>query len=420
MLLRDRIKTCLLTMALLFPIGLGFYSGFSSNLGQADFVFVNQGEVSSLDPALASGIPEGRILMAVSEGLTSLHPHKLEPIPGCASSWNLSEAGKVVTFHLRQDLVWSNGQPLNAHDFVFSWRRLLDPLIASPYAYLLWDVEGAHEYTESRTQAGQTVQARLMDGSIVNGRLMSKDELVIRIASTSQGLEKQNTIPTREVAELIPSAESLGISAPDSLTLQVRLKQACPYFPLLTAFYPLFPVYADPASGRVDITINNGPFLVSARRLKDRIRLARNPFYWDAGQVHLDTIDALAITSPMTALNLYSTGTVDWINNVPPIVLPFVRDREDFSLTPNLGTNFLRLNVTIPPLDREKVRLALHLAIDNSAIIDYVLKGGQLVATSFVPPGIPGYTPPVIDSFDPEKARRLLAEEGFPQGKWLP
>jgi len=352
-------------LALLLPIGLGLYSGLYSGMGRADFVFVNQGEVSSLDPALASGIPEGRILMAISEGLTSLHPETLKAMPGCALSWDLSEGGKLLTFHLREGLKWSNHAPLTAHDFVFSWLRMLDPDIASPYAYLLWEVEDAREYTEGKG--------------------------------------------------ITP-----GISAPDASTLLVRLKRICPYFPILTAFYPLFPVYRDPTSAQTDISVCNGPFFVKARLLKDRIRLERNPCYWNADQVHLETIDALAITSPITALNLYLTGVVDWINNVPPIVMPFVGEREDFTLTPNLGTNFLRTNVTVPPLDRPKIRQALHLAIDKKALVKYVLKGGQLPATSFVPPGIPGYAPPIINPFDPEKARTLLAEEGFPHGAGFP
>lgn len=365
MLFRDRVKSVLLVLALLLPIGLGLYSGLHSGLGRADFVFVNQGEVSSLDPALATGIPEGRILMATSEGLLGLDPETLEPIPGCAESWELSGDHRQITFNLRKGLKWSNGAPLLAEDFIFSWTRLLAPETASPYAYLLWEVEGAREFTEG-------------------GRSLPK------------------------------------ISARDDKTLVVELKRVCPYFPVLTTFYPLFPVYRDPRTDEKDIAICNGPFLVEARLLKDRIRLAKNPLYWDADQVSIDTVDALAITSPITALNLYLTGVVDWINHVPPIVLPFMQDRDDFSLTPNLGTNFLRANVTKAPLDDAKVRRAIHLAIDKSALVEYVLKGGQLVATSFVPPGIPGYSPPTIEPFDPDEARRLLTEAGFPDGRDFP
>lgn len=368
MLIRDRIKTGLILSALLLPVALAFYAGLDTQLGRADFVFVNQGEVSSLDPALATGIPEGRLIMAISEGLTSLHPGTLEPLPACAQSWEISGDGKTYTFQLRSGLTWSNAVPLTAHDFLRSWTRLLDPMTASSYAYLLWDVKGAKDFTESRA-----------------------------------------------------GPENLGLEAPDDCTFIVRLERICPYFEILAAFYPLFPVegntdsWLDPAS-----IVTNGPFRMEARLLKDRIRLKKNPHYWDADRVKIETIDALAVTSSMTALNLYLTGDVDWINNVPPVVLPFVRDREDFTLSPNLGTNFLRLNTTVSPLNDVKVRKAIHLAVDKASLTRYVLKGGQHPATSFVPPGIPGYAPPVVKGYDPEAARRLLAEAGFPGGEGFP
>jgi oligopeptide transport system substrate-binding protein len=312
--------------------------------------------------------------MAVSEGLLALHPHTLKPVPACALSWERSKDQKSVTFHLRPDLKWSNGAPLTAHDFLYSWKRLLDPATASPYAYLLWDVEGAKAYTEGRGGSG-----------------------------------------------------SIGLLAPDPTTLKVRLAHPCPYFPTLAAFYPLFPVCRAALEAHGDLAwrfpermVSNGPFHVKLRLLKDRIRLERNPQYWDAENVSLETVDALAVTSPITALNLYLTGQVDWINQVPPVVLPFIRDHRGFTLTPNLGTNFLRFNLKQPPLEDARVRRALSLAIDKEALVAYVLKGGQRAATSFVPPGIPRYTPPVIPVFDPARARTLLSEAGFPDGRGFP
>jgi len=216
MLIRDRLKFIVLALILIPPAGLALYMGLDASLDRADFVFVNQGEVSSLDPALATGIPEGRILMALFEGLTSLDPKTLEPLPACAESWDLSEDGKVYTFHLRKNLKWSNNQPLTSQDFFYSWKRLLDPKTASSYAYLLWDL-----------------------------------------------------------------AED-GILIPDEYTFTVRLKSPCPYFLVLTAFYPLFPVFAQSEHDNVNV-VCNGPYIVKLRLLKDRIRLVRNPNYWDSG-----------------------------------------------------------------------------------------------------------------------------------------
>lgn len=375
MLIRDRIKILLIPAFLLLPLCAAFYAGFESRMERADFVFVNQGELSSLDPALATGIPEGRILMAICEGLTSLHPKTLEPVPACAESWELSEDGRTYTFRLREGLAWSDGRSLDAGDFVFSWHRLLDPATASSYAYLLWNVEGGKEFNSGRSSL-------------------------------------------REIP---------GLEARDPLTFVVHLDDPCSYFPVLAAYYPLFPVDADciRRHGEEEWLLpehitTNGPFRVKARYLKDRIRLERNAHYWDAANVGVETIDALAVTSPITALNLYLTGEVDWINHVPSIVLPFVKERKDFTLTPNLGTNFLRFNVTRPPLDDARVRRAIHLAIDKDALVEYVLKGGQEAATSFVPPGIPGYEPPKIAVHDTARARSLLGEAGFPGGAGFP
>jgi oligopeptide transport system substrate-binding protein len=377
MLIRDCLKSFLVLTALLVPLALALYAGFSASFERADFVFVNQGEVSSLDPARATGIPEGRILMAVSEGLTSLHPETLEALPACAESWEISRDGRTIRFRMRPGLKWSDGTPLTAGDFLYSWMRLLDPATASPYAYLLWHVDGAKRFTERTEEEGSRIE--------------------------------------------------VGLEAPDERTLIVRLEKVCTYFPILTAFYPLYPVNAECIRShgearwlRPENLVSNGPFRVKARLLKDRIRLEKSPSYWDADRVKVDRIDALAITSPMTALNLYLTGEVDWINHVPPIVLPFVKEREDFTLTPNLGTNFLRFNVTVAPLDDRCVRTALHLAIDRADLVDHVLKGGQKAADSFVPPGIPGYRPGTCENFDPDRARELLAEAGFPGGAGFP
>ena len=365
----QRAKGFLLFLLVLPPAVWVFHAASRARLPRADFVFVNQGEVSSLDPARATGIPEGRILTALYEGLTTLHPRTLELLPGCAERWETSTDGRTVIFHLRKGLRWSDGSRLTAWDFLRSWRRLLDPVTASPYAYLLWEVEGARAFT-------------------TNGH--------------------------------DPETGVLGLSALDPRTFRVRLAHPSPTFLKKTAFYPLFPVKEKGESSTPARLVSNGPFRLELRRLKDRIRMMRNPCYWDASAVRLRTVDALAVPSAMTALNLYLTDVVDWVNNVPPMVLPHVKRRPDFTLSPNLGTNFLRFNTTHPPLNDARVRRAIFLAVDKERIIRYVLKAGQRPADSFVPPGIPGYIPPHTTSFNPAGARSLLARAGFPEGHGFP
>ncbi len=119
----------------------------SAQLERADFVMNNGAEIATLDPAVVSGVPEGRVMYALYEGLTVKHPETLAPLPGMAESWELSADGLTYTFHIRADARWSNGDPLTAHDFEWSWRRLLTPELAAEYAYQLWYVRGARQYT---------------------------------------------------------------------------------------------------------------------------------------------------------------------------------------------------------------------------------------------------------------------------------
>ncbi len=379
MLIPDRARTTILLFLLAAP-GAGLVLLLlGQDRSKADFTFVNQCEVASLDPAICTEIPEGRIIMALFEGLATFDPKTLEPQPGMARSWDISDDGLTYTFHIRPGLLWSDGTPLNSRDILYSWLRFLEPATAAPYAFLLYRVAGARAFCTG-------------------------DE------------ENRSADPG-----------DIGLRAPDDLTFIVRLESPCPYFLNLVAFYPLYPVCRScierhgPSEWlKPERLVSNGPFRVRERSLKDRIRLERNPFYWDRKNVAVGTIDALAIDSPITALNLYLTGAADWINVVPPRAIPALKDRSDFSFTDNLGTNFLRFNTTREPLDDSRVRRAIQLAVDSRELVEGVLKGGQTVATSFVPRSIPGYTPPEEETFNPERARRLLAEAGYPGGKGFP
>ena len=142
-----RLARRLLPLALLGSVVAAAWSVASSaRLDPADFVFNNSTEIQSLDPAAVTGVPEGRVLRAVFEGLVVKHPRTLEPLPGGATHWEVSADGLVYTFHIRRDGLWSNGDPLTAHDWVWSWERLLNPETGADYAYQLWYVEGARDY----------------------------------------------------------------------------------------------------------------------------------------------------------------------------------------------------------------------------------------------------------------------------------
>jgi len=370
----------------------------SAQLEPADFVYNNATEVSTLDPATVTGVPEGRVLRAIFEGLTTKHPQTLDALPGSAESWDISEDGLVYTFHIRSDGRWSNGDPVTAHDFVYSWERVLNPLTGADYAYQLWYVRGARAYTTEVDEDGNPIHP----------------------------------------------FDSVGIIARDDATLEVTLTAPTPFFLDLMAFYPLFPVNRRniedakrrwPDSWELEWLqphniVTNGPYRIGYRRVNDRIRLVKDEGYWDAENVAMRTIDVLAIEQGITGLNVYLTGGSHWQTSIPPLLVPDLEGRRDFAPVPYLGVYFYRINTTRPPLDNAQVRRALALTIDREAITGKIMKKGEVPAYGYVPPGISGYEGatarmPELDAGGfaarAEEARSLLAEAGYgPSGKPFP
>jgi oligopeptide transport system substrate-binding protein len=181
--------------------------------------------------------------------------------------------------------------------------------------------------------------------------------------------------------------------------------------------------YGSPDWTKPQNIVTNGPFRLQFRRIRDRIRMVKNEMHWDAANVHVRLIDALAMKSETTALNMYLNGQLDWIPNyVPSATIPILkRDFADqFHPTPILTTYFYRVNVTRPELRDRRVRQALNLAIDKQVICERVTRAGEVPATALVPPGITGYVSPAGPARDAARARRLLEEAGYGGGRGLP
>ena len=344
---------------------------------RADLVFLNGAEPETLDPALITGQPEGRVANALFEGLLTFDQSG-KPQPGMAESWTVSEDGRIYTFTLREGLTWSDGTPLTARDFVESWRRTLDPATASEYAYQLHYIKNARAFNEGKS------------------------------ADFSQ----------------------VGVSAPDDQTLRVELENPTPFFADLCAFVTLLPVplhvireHGDDwiKPGRL---VSNGAYVLESWRLNDQIRLRKNPRYWNADAVEMKTIDVLPVSKANTSFNLYSSGQADLMMDkglVPPALLGEIKKRDDFHAAPFLGTYFLRFNCTKAPFSDPRVRRAFSMVIDKQSIVDRITRAGELAADSFVPPGAGGYEPfGQCGRNGVEEARRLLAEAGFPGGKGFP
>ena len=502
-----------LALALLAALaGVALVVAGAAHLEPADFTYNNGAEVSTLDPATVSGVPEGRIVRALFEGLCVKHPETLDPLPGMAESWEISEDGKTYLFQIRPDARWTNGDPVTAHDFEFSWRRLLSPLTAAEYAYQLWYVRGARQYTlmedeleygmgasqglwirrldDGRARLGLTgfaLEAATAGDGVTSdlelaGAFEAGDEL-LRLAGQSYSLPFGGRVLERNTAsdwdatalsespyeegwlfelELDPAeldaaiqartllggvdyrsevveVQHLGLHALDQQRFEVELEAPTPFFLDIVAFYPIFPVNRrniEEAQARwpgdweiewlrAENLVTNGPYKILFRRVNDRIRMVKNPDYWDADNVAFGSIDALAIDHLGTSLNLYLMGEIDWIDRPITNVIPRLMPREDFNPAAYLGSYFYRVNTTRPPFDDPRVRRALALAIDRVAIVEKITKAGEQLAFGFVPPGMGTY--PMIEmrhasggtddganfAADLEEAHRLLDEAGF-------
>lgn len=344
---------------------------------RAELVFINGAECEILDPPMITAQASSRVSYALFEGLTS-YDEKGVSQPGVAKSWEISPDGLHYTFHLRKEAVWSNGDPVTAEDFLYSWRRTLTPGSGSEYVYQLYYIRGAKDFNEGKSKDFSTVEVR----------------------------------------------------APDPYTLEVDLENPTPFFLDLCAFSTLLPVHRATVEKHPDWAskpahfMGNGPFLLKEWRPFDRLRLVKNPRYWNAEKVRMNSVDVLPAARAMTAFNLYATGIADLMMDkglAPTPLLNELKKRPDFHAAPFLGNYFFRFNTTRKPFNDVRVRQAFCLVVDKAYLTVHSTRAGEVPATSFVPPGAgTGYTPPPSYERDVEKARKLLAEAGYPDGKGFP
>ena len=431
----------------------------------ADFTFINGPEVKSIDPANVTGQVEMRVIDCLSEGLTRADPETLVTRGGTAKSWEKSPDGLIYTFHIRHDARWSDGTPFTADDVLYSHRRMLDPAIACEYSYILYMVKNARKYNEGQVAAGDPVEVELNErppgaaeharGIVLRGRLVSVTPPFPQEegdAGDSGGDEKP---PQRQYvveidgrrrtfspgdgpdgcAEVNFDFAEVGLKATDQYTYQVTLQNPTAYFLQITSMFPTYPVqkacvekWGFPTWVKPEYAVTNGPFRLQSRKIREKIRMVKNQYYWGRNEVKINSIDSLVVESNTTALNMYLTGNVDWIPTPPATITKQLVDahRPDFQPSPEYTLRFFRLNLKRPPLDNPLVRRALNMALDKQQIVESVLRAGELPARSFIPPIIRNYegyrdfVPAQCGAYDPEEAARLLAQAGYPGGRGLP
>ncbi|WP_269525405.1 peptide ABC transporter substrate-binding protein [Coraliomargarita parva] len=374
--------TCLLLASLLLWAGC---SDKVSNVERGNVkqeLYISLGtEPATLDPQIATGLTEMYVMLAFFEGLTTFDAETMKILPGVAQSWDISDGGLTYTFHFDPAARWSNGDPVTSQDFLFAFERILTPVLGATYAYMLYPMKNAEAFNKGE----------------------------------------------------IEDFSQVGASAPDERTLVIELNAPTPYFLSMLTHCTWWPVHAPTILAHGSMTdriskwtrpgnlIGNGPFTLESWRLNNGLVARKNPNYRDADsvrlkQIHFLTTDLEAEERAFRANQLHITESVpihrlDWYREHRP---------DSLRISTSLGVYYYLINTEHPPLNDLRVRKALAYAINREELTEHVLKAGQQPAYHFTPPNTGGYNARATFPYDPELARKLLAEAGYPGGKGFP
>lgn len=341
----------------------------------------------TVDPALNSASDGGNMILHAYECLLTVgQDGNLQP--GQAETWETSEDGLTWTFHLRDGLKWSDGSALTANDFVYSWKRVCDPLVAAPYAEtVLGMVKGYEEAIAGNTDA-------------------------------------------------------LAVTATDDKTLVVELNAPCSFFGSLAAFATLSPVQqatieknGDAWATAPETYVSNGPFYMTEWVPGSHITFSKNPNYWNADAIKLGKLKFVLMEDPNAAYSAYQTGEVLLIKDVPTEEIPSLEGNGEFNVEPIIGTYYLSVNTEREPFNNPDVRKALSLAIDREYVASTLMQGTYSAAGNFMGPGWidtdgtefmansnggKAYIDTTNHAANVEQAKQLLADAGYPNGEGFP
>jgi len=341
----------------------------------------NSNEPKGLDPHIVSGVLESNILRALFEGLITNDPKNDTATPGGAALEVTSDATATVwTAKLRPNGKWSDGTPVTAHDFAFSYERMLTPELGAKYSEMLYFLKGAEDFNKGNTT----------------------------------------------------DFSNVGVEVINDETLRLTLRGPTPYFPEILKHYTwtAIPRHVVLKHGKIaqrgnpwtrpENIVGNGPYQLKSWRRNHHIEVERNPHYWNSSNVTLNGVRFLPVTNPYTEARMFRDGQLHSTYGAPSEVVDLMKRDHPTQLRqePYVGTVFYRCNTTRQPLNNPHVRQALSHAINRKAICDNVYRGFT-PAHSMTPP-MGNYQPPNIAKFDPDIARKLLADAGFPNGKGFP
>ncbi|MEQ9619964.1 MAG: peptide ABC transporter substrate-binding protein [Deltaproteobacteria bacterium] len=367
-------KIILLFVSTFLIFGCGNNSGNDIDWSQKDTLNINIGnEPPTLDPSRATDTTSYTVLNNLMEGLTQFD-EEFKPRPALAESWEMSDDGKTYIFKIRENVKWTDGKPLRAQDFEYSWKRILSPETGGDYAYFLYDIENAEEYNTGK----------------------------------------------------INDVNKVGVRALDDNTLEVKLKRPASYFPSLLSFMSTYPIrkdvvekhglkWTEPAN-----IVTLGPYTLTSWKHHDHILLTKNPDY-RGEPPKIEKVKLIMNENPSSALAQYEAGQLDYADSksIPPLEVPRLKDLDDFTTTLQFRGNYIAFNVGKPPFDNPLVRKAFAASIDRQSIVG-LIQGAGITTKSWIPKNMLGYNPDIGIEFDPEQAKKWLAEAGYPGGKGFP
>ncbi len=417
--------------------------------------YVTGSEIESLDPQVGTGQPDARVYSALYEGLVEYGPKNTLPIPAIAERWEINSDSSELVFHLRENARWSNGEPITAKDFVYTLYRGLSPKLASRNAYLAYYIKNSQGYNTggsfvrdpktgefvlekdvieeaAKAAASASATAPTIEDSKPDTPFHRYMHEPNRLVLSGDETEREGQLAANpkikdaiKDKELVPvEAKDLGLEAIDDHTLRITLRQSAPFFLGLLAhqFFRVIPqktidTYGD-AWTQAGKIVSSGPFKLKEWIPYDRIVVEKDPNYWDASAVRLNQIIFYPVKDSTTIMNLYKAGEIDAFLNhtVPHGWMDVIRPKRDYMDAVENGNDYYDFNVRRGPFTNKKLRKAFNFAIDKEAFAKWRKTVKPL--TGFVPTGIfPGYPNPKGDTFNPERARQLMAEAGYPVEK---
>jgi oligopeptide transport system substrate-binding protein len=376
-----KLSCLLLVTVIIAGILTGCQGNTPPETTEQRLVYAMASEPPIMDPGLNYYLSPSNVLQNLFRGLYKLDVEG-NVVPCIATDCEIDETGTVYTFNLRTDTKWSDGEPLDAYDFEYSWKRILDPEVGASTSYAL--------------------------DSIKNAKKCAAGELPL---------------------------DEVGIKAIDEKTFQVTLEAPTAWFLFLTTTPNFMPVRQDVAeiegwANNADTYICNGPFMITEMLPQEKYVLKKNPHYYDADKVKLETIEIVFMESAESTMIAYNNGEVHFTENVSPEAKQKYFGTDEYIASPKIGITFFDFNCVKEPFDDVRVRKAFSMAINRQDILDYVLESPEKPAYSYVPTAYYNPAKPeqefrdVIDnnlfSEDISLAQQLLAEAGYPGGEGMP